>query len=368
MKRVLAQVKKEISQFLRDRLTVALAFVLPLLTYVIFGYAVRLEEKDIPITVQDFDKSTLSRGLADRLFSNAQMRSADVHPGEIVHNAVDTGRAQAVVIIPPDFSRRFEAKLVAPIEVLIDGTDVNNARVIKNSVLATVQSYQDSLKFESRNTPIHASIRIWFNPGRLESLYVVPGVIGLCLWIYPSLLAALAIVREKEQGTILQAYASSITSVELLAGKALAYLLIGLAIAVMLISLGCILFDLRFAGDPTPYLVSTVIFVLDSVVFGLMIGSGVTTQAAAVQGVAFAGFTTALLLSGFLYPLRNIQFPFNYVSYMVPARYYMMLSRDAFVRGSGWAGLWYVPLLLLLFFFLYFRVCNKRFSSMQIDA
>jgi ABC-2 type transport system permease protein len=193
-------------------------------------------------------------------------------------------------------------------------------------------------------------------------------VIGLCLWIYPSLLAALAIVREKEQGTILQAYASSITSVELLAGKALAYLLIGLAIAVMLISLGCILFDLRFAGDPTPYLVSTVIFVLDSVVFGLMIGSGVTTQAAAVQGVAFAGFTTALLLSGFLYPLRNIQFPFNYVSYMVPARYYMMLSRDAFVRGSGWAGLWYVPLLLLLFFFLYFRVCNKRFSSMQIDA
>jgi len=368
MKRILAQTQKEIRQFRRDKLTVALAFVLPTLTLLILGYAIRLEEKDIPITVQDFDNSPLSRGLTERLFATDQLNPVSFSGHEVIRNAIDTGLAEAAVIIPPEFSRKFKAGLPSPIEVLIDGTDVNNARVIKNSILATCGFFQDTLKYGTKPRLIQAETRLWFNPGRKESLYVVPGTLGLILWIYPSLLAALAFVREKEQGTILQVYASSISALELLAGKTLAYLIIGLLEAGLIIGLASIFFSLRFAGDPIPFLLGSVLFILDSVLFGIMIAAGVNTQSAAVQGVAFGGFTTALLLSGFLYPLRNIQFPFNYVSYLVPARYYNILARDAFVRGSGWANVWYIPILLIIFMFIYLFICRKRIGTMQVKS
>lgn len=252
MKRIRAQIKKEIDQFLRDRLTVALAFILPLLTFFIFGYAVRLEEKDIPIAIQDFDGTKLSRELADRIVHNDQFRPISFHGQDPIKAAVDRGSAQAIIIIPPEFSRHLRAGLPAQIEVLIDGTDVNNARVIKNGVLASVNFFQQSQESVLPTPAIKPETRLWFNPGRKESLYVVPGVFGLVLLIYPSLLAALALVREKEQGTILQAYASSITSIELILGKALAYMIVGFAEAIMIFIMAAMLFGLRFAGDPRP--------------------------------------------------------------------------------------------------------------------
>jgi ABC-2 type transport system permease protein len=366
MKRIIAQVKKEVDQFRRDKLTVALAFILPLLTFFIFGYAVRLEEKDIPIAIQDFDGSKLSRELSDRIIHNDQFRAIQFQGADPVKATVDTGISQAVVIIPPEFSRKMRAGLPAPIEILIDGTDVNNARVIKNSLLASVNFFQTSQRHTIAKALITPETRLWFNPGRKESLYVVPGVFGLVLLIYPSLLAALALVREKEQGTILQAYASSITSIELILGKALAYMIVGFGEAIMIFVMAAVLFGLRFAGDPTPFLLGTVIYLFASIMFGMMIGAGVSTQSAAVQAVAMGGFTTALLLSGYLYPLRNIQPPFDLVSMLVPARYYILLSRDAFVRGGGWPAVWYMPLALVGFALLYFRICNKRLEKMQL--
>ncbi len=366
MKRIRAQIKKEVDQFLRDKLTVALAFVLPLLTFFIFGYAVRLEEKDIPISIQDYDNSKLSRELTERILNNDQFRAVSYHGSEIIGAAIDPGYAQAAVVIPPEFSRKFKAGLKSPIEFLIDGTDVNNARVIENSLLACVNFFENSIKYGNKPQLITPETRLWFNPGRKESLYVVPGVFGIILLIYPALLASLALVREKEQGTILQAYASSITSVELIVGKALAYMLVGIAEALIIFVMGSVLFNLRFAGDPTPFLIGTLLYLFCGVMFGMMIAAGVKTQNAAVQAVAMGGFTTSLLLSGYLYPLRNIQFPFNYVSIFVPARYYILLCRDAFVRGSGWPGVWYMPLALVGFAALYFRICNKRMSKMQL--
>ncbi len=365
MKRLWAQAVKELAQFRRDKLTVALAFVLPVLSFFIFGYGVRLEQKDIPIAIQDQDNTPLSRGLTERLVNNAQMKAIGFK-GDPIHGAVDPARAQAAIIIPPDFTRMFKSGSDAAFQVLIDGSDVNNARVIKNSVLATTNFFAEQLTYGYREPLLTTNIRIWFNPGREESLYVVPGAIGLILWIYPSLLASLAMVKEKEQGTILQAYASSISPLELVGGKALAYLFVGIAEWLLTMFLAWLCFGITFAGDPTPFLLGSLIFIFDSVLFGLVIGSGVATQSAAVQAVAFAGFTTALLLSGFLYPIRNIRFPFDYVSLIVPARYYLVISRDAFVRGSGWPGVWLMMLALVAFAFVYIMVARRRMGSMQI--
>jgi ABC-2 type transport system permease protein len=364
MSRILSQCIKELAQFRRDRLTLALAFVLPFLTLLIFGFAIRLEAKDIPLVVQDFDRSNLSQRYTERLFATNQF-TPTFWSGD-AEVALDRGIAKAVVIVPPEFNRHLAAEKQTEVQVLVDGTDANNARIIKNSIKATTQSFLQAEKLIPSTVPITTHTRLWFNPGRQESLYIVPGVYAVVLWIFPSLLAAIAMVREKEKGTILQVYASDLSAEELILGKVLAYVVVGLGMTIGTMGLGAIIFQLRLAGDPTPLLIGTPLYLFASVMFGTMLGARASNQNAAVQGVSLVGFLTALLLSGFIYPLNNIPFPLSLVSNIIPARYFITITRDAYVRGVGWSGVWFSVLMILVLGLLLFNVTRKSLSRMQL--
>jgi ABC-2 type transport system permease protein len=366
MDRIIAQAKKELAQFLRDRLTVALALVLPLLTLLIFGFAIRLEADDIPIVIQDFDNTALSRSYIERLFATNQFEPTQWSGDDPVEDAIKPGLARAAVIIPPDFSSQIKAGKPVDVQVLVDGTDVNNARVIRNSIQATTQFFLRTNNLLPENSLIEPQTRIWFNPGREEALYIVPGTCALILWIYPSLLSSLAMVRETEQNTIVQVYASSLTARELLLGKGLAYLAVGLGITAAIFLLSAIVFGLRLAGDPTPLLVGTLAYVMGAVMFGLFVGTRASNQIAAVQAVATIGFLTALLLSGFIYPLSNIPFPLSLISNVVPARYYIPVIRDAFVRGGGWPGVWIHVGMLIVLGLVIFNGARRNIQAMQL--
>ncbi|MGA7938113.1 MAG: ABC transporter permease [Kovacikia sp.] len=365
MKRILAQCVKELVQFRRDRLTLALAFILPLLTLFIFGFAIRLEAKNIPLYVQDFDRSNLSQAYIERLFATNQFEPVP-WSGDQPEHAIDEGIARAVVIIPPDFSRQIRSNKQSTVQALIDGTDVNNARVIQNSIQATTNFFLANDVAQTKRNLINAEVRLWFNPGRKESLYIVPGVYAVVLWIFPSLLAAIAMVREKEKGTILQVYASSLTASELILGKALAYVIVGLCETLVVMGLGCLTFWVGFAGDPTPLLIGTTLFLTDAVLFGLLLGIRSSNQNAAVQGVSLVGFISALLLSGFIYPLSNIPFPLSLLPNIIPARYYIIITRDAFVRGIGWASVWFDELVMIVIGLVLFNIARRALSRMQL--
>lgn len=364
MEKIWTQVVKELAQFRRDRLTLALAFLLPLMTLIIFGFAIRLEAKNIPIVVQDFDRSNLSYAYIERLFATNQFIPVS-WDGKSPVSALDRGVAKAAVIIPPELSRRLKAGKSSEVQVLIDGTDGNNARVIQNSIKATTNFFLRSSGLRSQPDKVVVHMRLWFNPGRQESLFIVPGVYAIALSIFPAILTSIAMVREKEQGTILLVYTSTLSATELLLGKALAYLVVFLGVTVLLMSIGSLIWGLGFAGDPTPLLIGTPIFLLTSILFGLLIGVRASNQSAATQAAAF-GFLPALLLSGFIYPLNNIPFPLSLLSYLVPPRYYIDLTRDAFVRGAGWSGVWYAPLALALLSLLLFNGARRGLSRMQL--
>ena len=353
---------------MRDRLTLALAFVLPLLSLLLFGFGVRLEIKNIPLVVQNFDSGLMSLDLVDRLFENGQFDAHKWNGSDPLRNALDTGLAKAAVIIPPDFSRNIRQGHTALVQVMVDATDVNNARVMKNGVIGTIDGFIKANRLVVDKSPIQAEIRLWFNPGRRESLYVVPGALAVVFWIYPSLLAALAMVREKESGTILQVYAASITAIEFLAGKILAYLLVAITMAVFLIVCSNLFFNIWFIGDPVPYVLGLVLFLTSSVCFGTMIGTRMNTQSSAVQAVATGGFTTALLLSGYLYPIRNVVYPLSLVTLFVPARWFVQLSRDTFVRGGGWSYDWYLPVFLAVGAALFLWMAYANISRMQLKT
>jgi ABC-2 type transport system permease protein len=381
--KIWAQCSKELAQFQRDRITVVLAFLLPLITLLIYGFALRLEVKAIPLVVQDFDQSPLSRTYIERLFATNQFKAARLGSGQWTvggrnsfptldsrlstpDHAIDRGIAKAALVIPPDFSRRINSGKTSTFQVLVDGTDVNNARVIENSIRATTDFFLSSAGLQSGRSRVEAQVRLWFNPGRKESLYFVPGAYALILWVYPSLFTALAMTREKEQGTIIQAYASNMSAVELLLGKGLAYFLVAVGQTLFIMILGSLIFGLRLVGDPTPLLIGTLVFLMTSVLFGLFFGVRSTTQSEASQKVLSVGYLTALLLSGLIYPLSNIPFPLSLISNFVPVRYYIELTRDAFVRGTGWSGVWSIPLVLALLGLLLFIAAWRGLRQMQL--
>ncbi|PZO15935.1 MAG: ABC transporter permease [Leptolyngbya foveolarum] len=320
----------------------------------------------MPISIQDLDNSYLSRTYVERLFATNQFK-----PAPLLNNdptaAIDRGTAKAAIIIPPNFEREIKSRKPVTIQALVDGTDVNNARIIQASLRATTQFFVRSVDLIPASVvePINTNVRLWFNPGRKESLYIVPGIFGVVLWVFPSMLSGIALVKEKEEGTVAQVYASDLSSIEWLLGKELAYLAVGLDEALIVMTVATLLFGLRFRGDPTTLLLGTVVYLAASVAFGLLVGARAANQTAAVQGTAIAGFLTALLLSGFIYRIENIPFPLSLISKIIPARYFIEITRDAFVRGTGWVGVWYAPLMIALVGLFFFRTAAKVLSRMQ---
>ncbi|CAN5390500.1 ABC transporter permease [soil metagenome] len=357
--RILVQAEKEWQEFQRDRLSLALAFLLPLFSLLLFGYGIRLESKNVAMVVQDNDQTSFSREYIHRLYATNLLTAANAKEAKSPRDAIDRGLAKVAIIVPSGFTDNVFRKKKAVLEVLVDGTDIANTQIVSNSIKAANIYFVAALKASKTAAPVSdikvvsPQVRVWFNPGRLEPLFIVPGAFGIILWMYPALLAAVAASREKEQGTIIRVYASTITPLEFLLGKALVYFSVGMVLSLLVIALGWILFGVKITSDPSPLLVALPLYVLASVLFGLLLGTLASSQTVAVQATSTAGFFPCLLLSGFVYPIYNIPYPLNLFTVLVPARFFIELCRDTFVRASGWASLWTVPIILIGFCFVY---------------
>ena len=368
MKRIIAQARKELTQTARDTLTLVLALVLPLILLALMGSAISLEVKNITIVVQDMDKTPLSRRYVDAYRASLTFQIVELPETMQPDRALEMNMARGALVIPPDFERRIQRGMDAEIQWLIDGTDANTANIMRGQAVAVTQSFMAQNFPLAPKPPIKPQVRLWYNPGRESSKYIGPGMFAVGLALFPPLLAALAMSREGEQKTILQVYVSSITAHEFLLGKIVAYTLIALAEWALCLVLAIWLFGLWFAGDPTPFLVSTLIYLVCNVAFGTMIGARIPNQAAAIQAVQIVGFLLSFLLSGFIFPVSNIPAGLRWISYVVPARYYIEVVRDAFVRGGGWPGVWHVPLALTLIGLFCFMMAWVKMKDMQVEA
>lgn len=375
MNRILAQCQKEFRQFRRDKLTLALAFILPIITLFIFGFAVRLEAKNIPIFIQDLDQSFLSRSYIDNIYATNQFKKISYFPSFFQSNTsennkpekiIDQGIAKVAIIIPPDFSRKIKLNSPNNIQVIIDGSDVNNARIISNSIQIITTDFLNRINIKLPSNNIITKARLWFNPGRKESLYILPGVYGIVLWLYPSLLAALSVAREKEKGTIIQIYSSGISATEFLLGKLLTYITIGIGQACLVMIIGRLIWKLNLIIEPSSLIIGTILFLISSVSLGLMIGVKSNNQIGAIQGISPIVFLTTFVFSGFLYPIDNLPFVLSIIPYFVPPHYYILITRDAFVRGAGWSNIWLPMLLLTILGFLIFNMAKNGLKEMRL--
>ena len=367
MKRILAQVRKELTPLRRDRLTLALALVLPVLLLLLLSKATSLTVKDIPLVVQDLDHTPMSRSYIEAVGASLSFKLSALPPDQSPERVLDQNQARAALIIPPQFESDLLRTHNAEVQWLIDGTDANTANVMRGKAAAITQSFTAQLNPVA--TPaIKPQIRYWFNPGRADLEYFGPGVLAFGLAMFPPLLAALAMSREGELQTILQVYVSSITAFEYLAGKVIAYTIVAWSEWISGMVVLYLIFGLQLTGDPTPLLVTTFFYLVCTTCFGVMLGAAIPNQAAAIQAAQLGGFLTSFLLAGFIFPVQNMPLLLRFLSYFVPMRYYLEVIRDAFLRGGGWSGLWQAPLALAFLGLFFFWRAWMSMKDMQVKA
>lgn len=368
MRRIFAQARKELIQIRRDRLALTLALVLPLILLLLLSTAISLTVHKLPIVIQDLDDSSASRSLADAFRASISFHVVSWPTNRQPEAALATNTARGVLIIPKNFGRDIARRADAKVQLLVDATDSNTARIVQGYAGQITRAFNESYSGVSNPNLVNAEIRLWYNPGRDSPKFYSPGIFVLGISMFPPLLAALAMAKEGDQKTILQVYVSSISAHEFLLGKILAFMIIALCEWVLSLTVLLTVFGLRIAGDPTPLIVATILYAFCVASFGTLIGAAIPNQAAAIQVVALGGFLLVFLLSGLIFPVENIPAGLRWVSNIVWGRYYIVIVRDALLQGGGWPAVWFSVLMIAAIGTVFYSLAWLRMRRMQVNV
>jgi ABC-2 type transport system permease protein len=369
IKKIFAQALKEWRLFRRDKLLIMLAVLMPLVLMSLAGLTSSLRLRNVKLLVYDYDNSLLSRTYLETYGAAITFVPVSHKPDESPEFALASNLGRAALIIPQNFQRDAEKGAEPVVQLLIDATDSNAATSLGNMAQALNDSF-------GRNTgigmpsmqPVDLEIRLWYNPGLSNPVYFGTGGLGMMLIIFPALLGALATAKEYEMGTIIQAYASSLTAAQWIAGKSLVYVLVGVVEFVICFALGMFVFSYHIPSDPAVLILATILYLFAGVFFGMMMGNATGTQSAAIQGVQMGSFLLSLLLSGYLFAISNIPVQIRWFSSLLPATHYIQIVRNSILRDVGW-GTSYRPLIalaILAFAFYFLNVLQMR--KMQFKA
>jgi ABC-2 type transport system permease protein len=367
MRRIFAQARKELTQITRDKLALALALLLPMGLLMLLSTAISLTVTGMPIIVQDLDNSPASRDFIDAFRASNTFHVVSWSVSRQPAEAFRTNTARGALIIPFHFGQDLARGMNTEVQMLVDATDANTAKLVQGYSGEIVASYNSKHAGASRPVPVSADVRLWFNPGRDSKKFYGPGIFVLGISMFPPLLATLASSKEGELKTILQVYVSNIPAHEFLLGKILAFMIIAVSEAVLELILLFTYFGLHFAGDPTPFFVGTLVYAFCVATFGTMIGSAVPNQAAAIQAVALGGFLLVFLLSGLLFPVENIPSSIRWLSNIVWGKYYIEIVRDALLTGGGWAAMWSKVSAIAFIGIIFFTMAWRKMRRMQLS-
>jgi drug efflux transport system permease protein len=366
MRRIYAQTRKELTQIIRDWRTLALALVLPLALLLLMSTAISLTASHLPIIVQDLDDSPASRAFVDAFRASITFHVVAWPTDRQPETALMSNVARAALIIPEHFGRDIARGFDSPVQLLIDASDANTAKLIAGYAQQITRAARQMTGSPAQ--PVQAAIRLWYNPGRSSKKFFGPGIFVLGLSMFPPLLASLAMAKEGEQKTILQVYVSSISAHEFLCGKIFAFMAVAVAECLIMLVALFTYFGLSFAGDPTPFLIATILYAFCVAAFGSMVGAAIPNQVAAIQGVAFGGFLLVFLLSGLMFPIQNIPAGIRWISNVIWGRYYIEVVRDALLEGGGWPATWYKVVIIGIIGAIFYLIAWRKMRYMRLDV
>jgi ABC-2 type transport system permease protein len=351
-------IRKELIQVGRDPRMRAMLFMPPLIQLLIFGYAANLDVNTARIAWMDQDKSPASRELLSQFQGSGRfIIAAEPQTDAELQRLLDRATVDGAVRIMPGFARDVERGRSASVQVLLDGTNSNTASIVSNYAAQTIARYSTEVMTQLQRSKmvagtmaaggatrpavpqIVARSRVWFNPDLRSRNYFIPGVVVNIITLVTLMLTAMAIVREKEIGTMEQLMVTPIRPTELILGKTLPFVLVGLWDMMLVVAAALVIFHIPFAGNFGLLVAATLLFLLTSLGAGLFISTISRTQQQAMMttGLFFQPF---FMLSGFSFPIRNMPITMQALTYLNPVRYFMEIVRGIFLQGTGISTLW----------------------------
>ncbi|NLG33296.1 MAG: ABC transporter permease [Syntrophomonadaceae bacterium] len=366
MSRIAAIVKKEFIQMRRDRMTLGLIFMIPLVQLLLFGYAIQTEVKHIPTAIYDQSLSQPSRDLLNAFTASGYFSIIDsVDSYERITMCIDSGKAKVGIVIPPDFARTVNRGESSVVQVIVDASDnmVANQAIATANAIGLLKSQQlISRKLSIDNPPYDIRVRPWYNPDGITAFYMVPAILGIIVTMTMVIITSVAIVRERERGTLEQLVVTPIKPYELMIGKIIPYILLGyLQITVALI-VGTVFFKVPIRGSLLELYALTLFFITASLGLGLMISNLAQNQMQAFQ-MSFFVMLPSILLSGFLFPRDAMPKIIYYISNIIPLTYYLDIIRGIMLKGIGFSYLAGQVTCLLLFSILFLTVSILKFKK-----
>ncbi len=346
---VQAIARKEAYHLLRDYRSLILAFAIPLLLILLFGYALSLDVDNIQTVVADGDQTDLSRNLLRHLDASPYFRIVGrTNDPRDVAAWLDRGRATLAIVIPPRWTREMRAQREAAIQVLLDGSDPNFAGIARGYVAAFVERYnQEGLRQflnrqgrEPLRPPVEGRIRVWFNEDLESRNFIIPGIIAVIIMIVGAILTSLVIAREFENGTMETLKSLPVTAGEVLTGKAIPYFFIGLTDVLVAVLLGQVLFGIVMKGSFWLMVAASSLYLLVALTLGLLISTVTKSQLVANQGAILITYLPSLLLSDFVFPVSNMPGVLQCLTYLVPATYYIDVLSGVYLQRLGFVHLW----------------------------
>jgi len=354
--RLRCMLRKEFIQALRDPRMRLLLFLPPVIQLMVFGFAVNLDVDHVRIAWMDMDRTPLSRELRERFTGSGRFDVvAWPRNEEDVQQVLDTGRAEAVARVLPEFERDVRRGRPVAVQVLLDGTNSNTASLVASYAGSIVAEFAGAVSAGRQNVQIltrspgapvnltfpqvTARTRVWFNPDLHSRNYFVPGVVANIIFMVTLMLTALAIVREKEIGTMEQLMVTPLRPLELMLGKTLPFAVVGLLDVVLITAVALLVFHIPFRGSPWLLLLCSAIFLMSSLGAGLFLSTISHTQQQAMMANFFFS-TPAFMLSGFAFPIRNMPVAVQWLTYLNPMRYFIEIVRGIFLKGVGAGVLW----------------------------
>ncbi|MBW2206457.1 MAG: ABC transporter permease [Deltaproteobacteria bacterium] len=370
---IIAIARKEFYHLIRDFRSLYLAFIIPLLLILLFGYALTLDVDNIRTAVVDYDKTDLTRDFIRRLKASTYFDVRDSLPNTMAATkALDHGRVSLVLVFPPGWTAGLRADRRTPLQVLLDGSDPNFAGLSRGFINAFVERYnRDQLiKFLDRQgmdkiePPVDARIRIWFNEDLESRNFIIPGIIAIIIMIVGAMLTSLVIAREYENGTMETIRALPISGGEFLFGKAIPYFFIGLTDVLIAILMGQVLFGIVIKSSFWLIILGSTIYLWVAMSLGLFISIATKSQLVANQLAILITYMPSFLLSDFVFPIENMPKFLQVVTRIIPATYFIDILNGLYLRNLGLAHLWpsYVVLagMCLFLLLLNFRKLRKE--------
>jgi ABC-2 type transport system permease protein len=363
---------KELNHIVRDRLSLALAIAIPIMMLLLFGFALSLDVDRIPTLVYDQDGTPASRELVRRFEGS---RYFDIRgfasDYAAIERDIDRSRILAGIVIPRGFGGDIAAGKGASVQLLMDGSDSNTSGIAKGYAESIVRIYAAQVRISSRGVQrsapaVDAHIRVWYNSSLRSKNYVVPGLIAVILMTMAGQLTSLTIAREWEMGTMEQLLSTPLRPSELVAGKMLAYFIVGLADAVIAIVIGVGVFAVPFRGSVLLLGASTCLFLCVVLFWGIFISSAVRNQIQAFQLGMLSTFLPGMLLSGFMFSIDTMPAPLQAISYIVPARYFVVILKGLFLKGAGLGIIGNQILFLMLFAVVVFALAVRKLKQQKV--